>query len=200
MHMPGNMLLTATLQHRSAPVDCIDSWRAIKAQCCGSATRAFPLNPPLRVPRLKQRAVMVAQLMKQAQEKGVVVVDPLASLENVLDRRTLRSKLPDLLKRTEGRVAWSESLEVQDEAAAASLLPAMQSMLHRSDGVLFKPCVACGVPESHEMCLVRSAEALPPHVSLPRYLSNYPETTILPEDILACKTAACMFRGLCLLW
>lgn len=104
--------------------------------------------------------------MSRAEERGVTVVDPLTAVENVLDRRTLRRKLPDLLARTDGRVAWSDSLEVPDHGAALEQTNALQRLLQQSDGLLIKPCVACGISESHEMCLVRTAEALPQKASL----------------------------------
>lgn len=105
--------------------------------------------------------------MEAAHTSGKVVLDPLSALENILDRRTLRQKLPDLLQRTGGRVAWSEALEVNDAAAAGQLAGAMRAMLEGSDGVLCKPCVACGIAESHDMCLVRTTAGLPPTVRPP---------------------------------
>eukprot|EP00892_Ulva_mutabilis_P010710 jgi/Ulvmu1/8010/UM004_0246.1 len=107
----------------------------------------------------------LTKVMSRAQDNGVVVLDPVAALGSILDRRTLRHKLPDLQEMTHGAVAWSESLELPEHAASAELVP-VRSMLQRSDGVLIKPCVACGIPESHDMCLVRAAEALPPQVEV----------------------------------
>lgn len=104
------------------------------------------------------------QAMTAAKAEGKLVLDPMPCIEYILDRRILRKKIPDLIKRTAGHVDWSEGLVIQEATAVSGLLGAMRSMLARSDGLLCKPCVACGIPESHEMCLVRSSAGLPPEV------------------------------------
>lgn len=124
--------------------------------------RSASLAQPWEAATSEQAAA--EQVMKRAEVDGKAVLDPLPALEAILDRRTLRSRLPDLLERTSGRVAWSECLVVQDRRAAEALCGVMRNMLKGCDGLLCKPCVACGLPESHEMCLVRHAAALPPNV------------------------------------
>lgn len=117
------------------------------------------------------------QVMRTAEADGKAVLDPLRALEAVLDRRTLRRRLPDLQESTSDLVVWSECLTVQDRRAAEAKAGAMRSMLEGCDGLLCKPCVACGIPESHEMCLVRHPAALPPDVRHPPALPVPPPSS-----------------------
>jgi hypothetical protein len=105
------------------------------------------------------------QLVEHAQAAGKPVLDNLDNVHTVLDRHETRQRLQHIQEATEGLIRWAPAVLVPDRGAAASDRAAqMQSALQQCDALICKPCVACGIPQSHAMRLVWSATFLPPAV------------------------------------
>lgn len=105
------------------------------------------------------------QLVKEAQAARKPVLDKLDCIRTVLDRRDTRKRLQHMESATDGLVRWAAAVLVPGRGAAESdAIVEMQSALQQGDALICKPCVACGIPQSHDMRLVWDAATLPPSV------------------------------------
>lgn len=105
------------------------------------------------------------QLVKDAQVAGKVVLDNLECVRMVLDRRETRKQLQHIHDATKGLVRWADAVLVPERGTVESdIVLQMKAALQRCDALICKPCVACGVQQSHDMRLVCHAASLPPSV------------------------------------
>jgi hypothetical protein len=126
--------------------------------------------------------------VKEAQASGKTVVDDLNSIRTVLDRRETRERLQHMQEATNGLVAWAEAVLVPSAGVTeADTMQQMQHALQQCDALICKPCVACGIPQSHDMRLVWDAASLPPSVRF--HL----------RDMGSASLARLSFRGRCLI-
>lgn len=105
------------------------------------------------------------QLMRAAEDRGLLVIDPLAAVATVVDRREVRRRLESIDSATNGLVRWAEAIEVAGRGNEEhKQVPRMCVALQQCDALICKPCVACGVHQSHDMRLVWDPRSLPPSV------------------------------------
>lgn len=105
------------------------------------------------------------QLMRTAEARGALVIDPLPAVGSVMDRREARRRLESIHSATNGLVRWAEAIEVAGRGDEEQKQVAqMSSALQHCDALICKPCVACGVHQSHDMRLVWDPRCLPPSV------------------------------------
>lgn len=105
------------------------------------------------------------QLMEKTEAAGKPVIDTLDRIRIVLDRRETRRRLHHMEQATGGLVRWSPAVLVSGHGSeATNEISAMQQALRQCNALICKPCVACGVPQSHDMRLVWDADSLPPTV------------------------------------
>lgn len=105
------------------------------------------------------------QLVNEAAAHGKLIVDTLDCIRTVLDRMETRSRLQHMHQATNGLVDWAAAVLVAGRGAAeSSAVATMQSALQQCDALICKPCVACGIAQSHDMRLVWDSGCLPPSV------------------------------------
>ena len=105
------------------------------------------------------------QLVNEAEARGKLILDKLDCVRTVLDRRESRKRLEHIFIATNGLVGWAPAVLVEGRGGAESNVVAqMKTALQQGDALICKPCVACGIPQSHDMRLVWAAGALPPAV------------------------------------
>jgi hypothetical protein len=105
------------------------------------------------------------QLVEQSHAAGKPVLDNLDCVYAVLDRHETRKRLQHMQEATKGSVRWAAAVLVPGRGVAESdIIVQMQSALQQCDALICKPCVACGIPQSHDMRLIWDAARLPPSV------------------------------------
>ena len=138
--------------------------------CAGHCLRPVPL---------------CVQNLDEARGADCHVVDALASVAIVADRLRMRQALIDIGEVTRGRVRLPESHSIGSLEELTDVCRVLACRGERGGGREFwlvKPRVACGVNESHEMCLVLSPSALPQAVR--------PFRDSAGMHVLSCKCAA----------
>jgi hypothetical protein len=127
---------------------------------CTEVNACLALVPPIRCSHRPSMRIAL-QVVQRAEDLGHAVIDPLHVMSQVLDRRAIRLRLQDIASATEHLVQWSEVIEIASERALQEKSTLLQSTLQRCDALICKPCIACGIHQSHNMVLLWDPKRLP---------------------------------------